>query len=159
MTQLEDVYGPNHPFTINCDIRTYNTPNDNKTAEGISVALGVKTELIQQKTYTGHRLAPWLAHMMIADQETARPLLTPGEVLTFSNEETLVFVKGMSPLRARKLRYFQDGAHEASLTGTAAYIEAAVPLPGAADRESLAPTREESRGDRGRGTRADAWGE
>lgn len=108
VTQLEDVYGPNHPFTINCDIRTYNTPNDNKTAEGISVALGVKTELIQQKTYTGHRLAPWLAHMMIADQETARPLLTPGEVLTFSNEETLVFVKGMSPLRARKLRYFQD---------------------------------------------------
>jgi type IV secretion system protein VirD4 len=106
--QIEDVYGPNHPFTDNCDVRTFNTPNGNKTAEAISTALGAMTEVHQQKTYTGHRLSPWLGHVMVADQESARPLLTPGEVLTFGDSDTIIFVKGTKPIRAKKLRYFED---------------------------------------------------
>src|SRR5277367_3363978 len=31
--------------------------------------------------YAGHRLSPWLGHIMVSRQETARPLLTPGEVM------------------------------------------------------------------------------
>jgi type IV secretion system protein VirD4 len=108
MAQLEEVYGPNHAFTANCDVRTFNTPNDNKTAESISEALGTKTEVHQQKTYTGHRLSPWLGHVMVADQESARPLLTPGEVLTFNDNETIIFIRSKKPIRARKLRYFED---------------------------------------------------
>ena len=33
------------------------------------------------RNYAGHRLAPWLAHVMVSRQETARALLTPGEVM------------------------------------------------------------------------------
>jgi hypothetical protein len=32
------------------------------------------------RNYAGHRLAPWLAYVMASQQETARALLTPGEV-------------------------------------------------------------------------------
>lgn len=45
---------------------------------------------------------------MVSRQETARPLLTPGEVMQLTPDEALVLVSGAPPIRARKLRYFQD---------------------------------------------------
>ena len=55
--------------------------NDERTAKRISETLGTATELKSQRNYAGHRLAPWLGHLMVSRQETARPLLTPGEVM------------------------------------------------------------------------------
>ena len=108
--QLEEVYGKNNSIIDNCQVRTFFTPNDAETAQEISTMLGTKTEVHQQRMYTGHRLAPWLAHVMVADQETARALLTPGEVLTFDDEEAIVFVSGQRPMRIRKIRYYADRA-------------------------------------------------
>jgi len=106
--QLEEVYGRNNSILDNCLVRTFFTPNDVDTANEISAMLGTKTEVHQQRMYTGHRLAPWLAHVMVADQETGRPLLTPGEVLTFPTNEAIVFMSGQKPLRVRKIRYYED---------------------------------------------------
>jgi type IV secretion system protein VirD4 len=44
----------------------------------------------------------------VSRQETARPLLTPGEVMQLPPEEELVMVSGHPPIRAAKLRYFED---------------------------------------------------
>jgi len=33
------------------------------------------------RNYAGHRLAPWLSHVMVSRQETARQLITPGEIM------------------------------------------------------------------------------
>jgi hypothetical protein len=33
------------------------------------------------RTYTGHRISPSLGHVMAAEQESQRPLLTPDEAL------------------------------------------------------------------------------
>ena len=55
--------------------------NDERTAKRISDALGVATEQRAMRNYADHRLAPWLAHVMVSRQETARPLLTQGEVM------------------------------------------------------------------------------
>ena len=60
------------------------------------------------RNYAGHRLAPWLAHVMVSRQETARQLLTPGEVMQLPPDEELVLVAGLAPIRARKLRYYTD---------------------------------------------------
>ena len=54
------------------------------------------------------RLAPWLAHVMVSRQETARALLTPGEVMQLPPTDELVLVSGLAPIRATKLRYYQD---------------------------------------------------
>ncbi len=51
------------------------------------IHLGTATELRAQRNYAGHRLAPWLAHVMVSRQETARALLTPGEVMQLPNDE------------------------------------------------------------------------
>jgi len=60
------------------------------------------------RNYAGHRLAPWLAHVMVSRQETARPLLTPGEVMQLDPADELVLVSGHPPVRAKKLRYYED---------------------------------------------------
>ncbi len=45
---------------------------------------------------------------MVSRQETARPLLTPGEVMQLPPTDELVLVSGLPPIRARKARYFED---------------------------------------------------
>lgn len=60
------------------------------------------------KNYAGHRLAPWLGHIMVSRSETARPLLTPGEVMQLPPEDEIVMVAGTPPIRARKARYYTD---------------------------------------------------
>ena len=82
--------------------------NDERTAKRVSEALGTATELRAQKNYAGHRLAPWLAHMMVSRQETSRPLLTPGEIMQLPSGDELVMVSGVPPVRAQKLRYYAD---------------------------------------------------
>ena len=76
--------------------------------------LGTATEMRAMKNYAGHRLSPWLGHLMVSRQETARPLLTPGEVMQLPSEDELVLVSGVPPIRAKKARYFRgyqaDGA-------------------------------------------------
>jgi type IV secretion system protein VirD4 len=74
----------------------------------VSDALGTATERRAMKNYAGHRLSPWLGHLMVSRQETARPLLTPGEVMQLPPDDELVLVSGCHPIRAKKARYFED---------------------------------------------------
>lgn len=77
-------------------------------AKRISETLGTATELRAQRNYAGHRLAPWLGHLMVSRQETARPLLTPGEVMQLPPDDAVVMVSSVAPIRAKKLRYYAD---------------------------------------------------
>ncbi len=108
LNQIEKAYGPNNSILDNAHIRIAFATNDDRTAKRISDALGTATELRSQKNYAGHRLAPWLAHVMVSRQETARPLLTPGEVMQLPQDDALVMVSGTPPIRAKKLRYYED---------------------------------------------------
>src|SRR3546814_19852516 len=47
--------------------------------------------------------------------ETARPLLTQGEVMQLPPADELVLVSGMAPIRAQKLRYYEDANFRARL--------------------------------------------
>lgn len=82
--------------------------NDERTAKRISETLGTATELRAQRNYAGHRLAPWLGHLMVSRQETARPLLTPGEVMQLPPDDAVIVVSSVAPIRAKKLRYYAD---------------------------------------------------
>jgi type IV secretion system protein VirD4 len=108
LNQIEKAYGPNNSILDNCHVRVAFAANDERTAKRISDALGTATELRAQRNYAGHRLAPWLAHVMVSRQETARPLLTPGEVMQFPNDEMIALISGAPPIRAKKLQYYRD---------------------------------------------------
>ena len=108
LNQIEKAYGPNHSILDNCHVRVAFATNDERTAKRISDALGTTTELRAQRNYAGHRLSPWLGHLMVSRQETARALLTPGEIMQLPPDEEILMISGHPPVRAKKLRYFED---------------------------------------------------
>lgn len=106
--QIAKTYGENNSILDNCHVRVAFSTNDERTARRISDSLGTATEMRAMKNYAGHRLSPWLGHLMVSRQETARPLLTPGEVMQLPADEALVQVSGVAPIRAVKVRYYLD---------------------------------------------------
>lgn len=108
LNQVEKAYGQNNSILDNCHIRVAFATNDERTAKRVSDMLGTMTEQRNQKNYTGHRLAPWLSHVMVSQQETQRPLMTPGEVMQMPADDALIFLASHPPIKARKLRYFED---------------------------------------------------
>jgi len=98
LNQIEKAYGPNNSILDNCHVRVAFATNDERTAKRISDALGTTTEMRAMKNYAGHRLAPWLSHVMVSRQETARQLLTPGEVMQLPTEDEIILVSGVPPI-------------------------------------------------------------
>jgi type IV secretion system protein VirD4 len=108
LNQIEKAYGTNNSILDNCHVRVSFATNDERTAKRVSDALGTATEIRDAKNYAGHRLSPWLGHLMVTRQETARPLLTPGEVMQLPPDDELVLISGCHPIRAKKARYYED---------------------------------------------------
>jgi type IV secretion system protein VirD4 len=115
LNQIEKAYGPNNSILDNCHVRVSFATNDERTAKRVSDALGTATELRAMKNYAGHRLSPWLGHLMVSRQETARPLLTPGEVMQLPPTDEIIMVAGTPPIRAKKARYFEDPQFQARI--------------------------------------------
>jgi type IV secretion system protein VirD4 len=132
LNQISKAYGENNAILDNCHVRVAFSTNDERTAKRISDALGTATEQRAMRNYAGHRLAPWLAHVMVSRQETARPLLTPGEVMQLPPSDELVLISGLAPIRARKLRYYDDRNFQARIApppglGNGTYADRPIP--------------------------------
>jgi type IV secretion system protein VirD4 len=108
LNQIEKAYGPNNSILDNCHVRVSFATNDERTAKRVSDALGTATEMRAMKNYAGHRLSPWLGHLMVSRSETARQLLTPGEVMQLPPADEIVMVAGAPPILAKKARYYED---------------------------------------------------
>ncbi|RUW80724.1 conjugal transfer protein TraG [Mesorhizobium sp. M2A.F.Ca.ET.067.02.1.1] len=108
LNQIEKAYGPNNSILDNCHVRVSFATNDERTAKRVSDSLGTGTEMRAMKNYAGHRLSPWLGHLMVSRQETARALMTPGEMMQLPPADAIVMVSGLFPIRAKKARYFAD---------------------------------------------------
>ncbi|MGB5076820.1 MAG: conjugal transfer protein TraG [Sphingorhabdus sp.] len=133
LNQISKAYGENNSLLDNCHVRVCFSTNDERTAKRISDALGTATEQRSMRNYAGHRLAPWLAHVMVSRQETARPLLTPGEVMQLPPSDELLLISGMAPIRAKKLRYYDDANFTSRLLPA--------PVPGAVPYADCPPRR------------------
>jgi type IV secretion system protein VirD4 len=106
--QLDSTYGSRNSIIDNSHVRVFFAPNTIETAEMMSRMLGQKTQVRRQENLAGSRMSPWLNHVMVADQESARALMTPGEVMELPQSDELVFVTGRPPIRAKKIRYYED---------------------------------------------------
>ncbi len=108
LNQIEYVYGQNNSILDNSHIRITYGALDDRTRKRISDLLGESTERRMQFNFSGNRLAPWLGHVMESEQESPRPLLTPGEVGQLSADSAIVMVGGMPPYLGKKVMYYQD---------------------------------------------------
>jgi len=102
-----EAYGRGNTIVESCDARCFYTPQDLHTAQLISDALGPKTEVHQQNTYSGHRLALWLGHVMVSDQPSARPLMDPAEVCKLPASDFILFLAGFPPFLVKRLKYYE----------------------------------------------------
>jgi type IV secretion system protein VirD4 len=108
LNQIEKAYGHNNAILDNCHVRVCFATNDERTARRVSESLGTATELRAMKNYAGHRLSPWLGHLMVSRTETARALLTQGEIMQLPDTDEIVMLAGAHPIRAKKARYYAD---------------------------------------------------
>ena len=99
LNQIDKAYGQNHSILDNCHVRVTFATNDERTAKRISETLGTATELRAQRNYAGHRLAPLAGAPHGVTAETARPLLTAGEVMQLPPDEAVVMVSSVAPIR------------------------------------------------------------
>jgi type IV secretion system protein VirD4 len=138
LNQIEKAYGASNSILDNCHVRVSFATNDERTAKRVSDALGTATEMRAMKNYAGHRLSPWLGHLMVSRSETARPLMTPGEVMQLPATDEIVMVAGAPPIRAKKARYFEDRRLAERILPTPKQPEqTAIPKPD--DWSALAP--------------------
>ena len=108
LNQIEKAYGQNNAILDNCHVRVCFATNDERTAKRVSESLGTATETRAMRNYAGHRLSPWLGHLMVSRSETARALLTQGEIMQLPDTDEIVMLAGVHPIRARKARYYRD---------------------------------------------------
>ncbi len=108
LNQIEKAYRPNNAILDNCHVRVSFATNDEHTAKRVSDSLGTATELKAMKNYAGHRLSPWLGHLMVSRSETRRALLTPGEIMQLPADDEIVMLSAPPPIMAKKIRYFAD---------------------------------------------------
>ena len=52
---------------------------------------------------------------MVSRRETARALLTPGEIMQLPPDDQIILVSGAAPIRAQKVRYFGDAQLKARI--------------------------------------------
>ncbi|MBO0127968.1 MULTISPECIES: conjugal transfer protein TraG [Agrobacterium] len=129
LNQIEKAYGPNNSILDNCHVRVSFATNDERTAKRVSDALGTATEMKAMKNYAGHRLSPWLGHLMVSRSETARPLLTPGEIMQLPPADEIVMVAGTPPIRAKKARYFEDARFQERILPPPKLVRTGEPHP------------------------------
>jgi type IV secretion system protein VirD4 len=108
LARLHDVYGEYQSITTNCAVQVAFAPADTTTAKLLSEMTGTFTVNYEKRALTSGSLGLGLQRAQYSQAESARPLLTPDEVRRLPAEESVVFVAGHAPVRARRRRYFEN---------------------------------------------------
>jgi type IV secretion system protein VirD4 len=104
---VREVYGKDaaESFFQNHALRISYTPADFETASEISRELGnntVRTESLSRPTAFGQ------GQRSVSESEQSRALLLPQEALALGKDEVLLFPRGFRPIRATKIRWYQE---------------------------------------------------
>ncbi|MBS1994670.1 MAG: type IV secretory system conjugative DNA transfer family protein [Cyanobacteria bacterium SZAS LIN-2] len=107
LSQLAEVYGVNAAATFlkTLAVRILFAPKEYEDAEAISKELGTRTIKVKSRSHPafGSGKGP-----STSESERARPLMLPQEVKALGEDREIVFYENLAPIRARKIRYFQD---------------------------------------------------
>lgn len=106
--ELKQVYGERTSLLDNTKIRVFYRPETIETAEYISKTVGQTTIEYKTKGESGKKGAPFFSSINESLHFSVRPLLTPREVLEFPEDESIIFVGGAKPIRAKKILYHND---------------------------------------------------
>ncbi|MDE1939793.1 MAG: type IV secretory system conjugative DNA transfer family protein, partial [Alphaproteobacteria bacterium] len=104
--QLQATYGARAgTFLSNVAVLQVFGINDHDSARLVSNLLGQGTVVFET---TSQALDSEKSGLTYAEHHTGRPLLTPDEVRNLPQHQQLLFVAGLRPVLANKLRYYAD---------------------------------------------------
>lgn len=103
LSQLKALYKKWETFISNCAVRVAFGTNDYDTAKVLSDMLGNTTIKVTSK---GSGKGGGSANV----SETARPLMTPDEIMRVPFDSQLIFYQGQKPVIAEKVMYFKDAS-------------------------------------------------
>ena len=105
---LDDIYGETGRRSLQggAGVQIYMTPQDDRTAEVLSNALGRST--ITAVTESQSRVRALEDSANVSRRSEERPLISANEVLRFPLDEVLVLPEGQYPILARHIRYYAD---------------------------------------------------
>lgn len=106
INQLKQAYGDKNMILENCSTAVFYTPQatDKATAELISALLGKRTLKTRNKSFKALKLDTG----SISENKIARELLTPEEVMRYSDKKNLIFFKGKPTYRGIKITYYNN---------------------------------------------------
>lgn len=106
INQFRQTYGDKNMILENCSTSVFYTPQatDKATAELISSVLGKRTLKTKNKSFKALKLDTG----NISENKIARELLTPEEVMRYSDKQNLIFLKGISTYRGIKITYYNN---------------------------------------------------
>lgn len=87
-------------------LQIYMTPQDDRTAQVLSDALGKRT--IVSKSESQSRVREFDDSANISRRSEERPLVSPSELLRFPMDKVLILAEGQYPMQADHIRYYED---------------------------------------------------
>lgn len=118
-SQLREVYGIENAKTMlkSLGARIVYAPKDYDDAKEISDELGFTT--VRVRSHSRPQFGAWSAKHArgtnVTVSEQKRALLLPQEVKELGPNQEIIFCEGLRPIRARKIRYYQDRLFHARL--------------------------------------------
>lgn len=105
---LDDIYGETGRRSLQggAGLQIYMTPQDDKTADVLSNALGRST--ITAVTESQSRVRALDDSANVSRRSEERPLVSANELLRFPLDEVIILPEGQYPIRARHIRYYAD---------------------------------------------------
>jgi type IV secretion system protein VirD4 len=105
---LDDIYGETGRRSLQggAGVQIYMTPQDDRTADVLSNALGRST--VTAVTESQSRIRALEDSANVSRRSEERPLISANELLRFPLDEVLVLPEGQYPIRARHVRYYDD---------------------------------------------------
>ncbi|MCL7465975.1 type IV secretory system conjugative DNA transfer family protein [Phaeovulum sp. NW3] len=116
---LDEIYGENTRRSLQggAGVKLYLTPSEQKTIEELSQAVGKTTKRVVTRSRAVGR-NPFEGRS-VSERTEDTPLLTEDEARRMDLDEVILVIDAQMPIRARRIKYFEDPALKALHTGQA----------------------------------------
>lgn len=108
INQLVELYSQNHPIFDHCHVIMTYAPGKIEDAKVFSEMIGKESVTHSTRSVSGSRYDVALKNLNDSEQEIARDLINPDEIMKLPLDEALVIRQNMPAYIAKKVVYYQD---------------------------------------------------
>ena len=108
LSQIVDLYGQNHTFLDNCKTVVLMAPGNADDAQKFSNMVGKESVVKGNTSVSGSRFSMGLNNLNLSQQDIARDIINPDELMHMPPDCLLIMNQGMPAYIAKKVVYYMD---------------------------------------------------